>query len=75
MLSVRASFAALTTEFACNLAVYAALELSEQASVSLTLKAARDRNLTSALLFLLSNLAVQLARETIGKFRVLKTRN
>ena len=46
MLSARTSFAALTTEFASQTrSIYAAVELLGQASVSLTLKAARSRNL------------------------------
>ena len=45
----------------------AAVELLGYASVSLTLETARSRNLASASFDSRSKLAIQLARETVGK--------
>ena len=52
--------------------MYAAVELLEQASASLTLETARSRNLAFEHFYSFSKLAIPALCETGGKFRVLK---
>jgi len=56
----------------CKLAVYAAVELLEQASVSLTLETARSRNLAFAHFYSFSKLPISALHETDGKGTVEK---
>ena len=56
----------------CKLAVYAAVELLKQASVSLTLETARGRNLVSTQYYLFSKIAIHLICGQDGRFRVLE---
>ena len=71
MLAARTSFGfASLPSLLRKLAMYAAVELLGQASVSLTLETARSRNLAVSIILFIFKTRHLLIPQTVGKFRV-----